>query len=55
MSAIKEHLYNLREMWELVSDQDQHIKQLMLETEPDQWDGVETTYTQETNADTIKS
>ena len=42
-------------MWELVSDQDHHIKELMLETNPDEWDGVETTYTLNTNANSTKN
>jgi len=54
MSLIKQHLYNLKEMWEIVSDQDAHIKELMLETNPQDWDNVETTYTINTNANSQK-
>ena len=53
MSAIKNYLYELREMWQTCNEQDQHIEEALMNTDPEDWMEVtETTYTVETNANT---
>ena len=54
MSAIKNHLHELKEMIETCKEQDEYILKALLESEPEEWSGVETTYTLNTNANSQK-
>ena len=55
MSAIKQHLHELREMVETCEQQDEYILRALMDTEPEQWTGVEINYKLTTNANPIKN
>ncbi|EHA63766.1 hypothetical protein Syn8016DRAFT_0807 [Synechococcus sp. WH 8016] len=50
MSAFKQYLYEMKEMVETCDEQDEYILKALMDTEPEQWTGVEKTYTLKPNA-----
>ena len=55
MSAIKHYLHELREMIDACEQQDKHILETLMETNQDEWSGVETNYKPETNENLTKN
>ena len=55
MAALKQLLYELNEMWQACEEQDEYIKQVLMTSDLEDWDGVETTYTLEENVHTQKN